>query len=93
MQACDERSPRTLQRRIRPSNTARRIRIHLKRRRSATHVSSFVVEYIRIITSSDVALSREVEVITTLLTTHASANVVVLYEWILGGLQTCPFFD
>ncbi|GFS77229.1 hypothetical protein TNCV_3758181 [Trichonephila clavipes] len=36
---------------------------------------------------------KEDEVMGTVLTILAAADVVATYEWILGALQTCPFLD
>ncbi|GFV89729.1 uncharacterized protein TNCV_827211 [Trichonephila clavipes] len=67
-------------------NTARRIRSRLKRQRIAP-VSSFVVRHIRVPVSLYNTLSGEAEIMVTVLTVHAVANVIAPYERIPGMLR------
>ncbi|GFS89967.1 hypothetical protein TNCV_506971 [Trichonephila clavipes] len=74
-------------------NTAGRSGRRLKRQHCGTPVSRFVVQRIRVSMSLFAVLSRENEVITTLLTVHVANYAVAPYKRILGVLQTCTFPD
>ncbi|GFU71679.1 uncharacterized protein TNCV_3036191 [Trichonephila clavipes] len=76
-----------------PENTIRKTGIRLKRRHCAIPVSSFVIRCTRVAVSVFDGLSREAEVMSSVLTVHATANIVSPYECILSVVQTSPLLD
>lgn len=83
--------PQDTYRIIRMLHADHRTGTRLKRWHCASSVSNFVVQCTRVTIFLCAALSKEATVMVDVLTVHAAANIVTMYEWILGALQTTHF--